>query len=737
MRKLVWIAIGLCGGCALAAYAFGNRFLLPFAALAAVAGVLCFAFRKKKLALCCLGLMVGILYTCGIGSYYLDGIEKYDNTVQPLAVVVTDYSTQTDYGLRVEGEFTLSDKTYQIIVYCDRIVDLKPGDRLEGKFQLRLTTSGGSKETPYLESNGIYFIGSSRGEMDIFLGDEGELRFFPQRLRKSVLNRLEEIFPAKAASFAKALLLGDTTGLSYEQDIALRTTGIRHIVATSGLHVSILFSLVYLLSGKMRSITALLGIPVLILFAFVAGLSPSILRATVMQILMILAMLLRREYDPPSALSLSVIVILLFNPFAVTSASFQLSCGCVVGIFLFVPRLQNYVYKKIPGSTRMARTVRGILSGISVSISTMLMTAPLSALYFGNISLIGVLTNLLTLWAVSFIFYGIIIALLLSYLWLPLGTVIACACSGFIYYVLFVADALQYVPLAAVYTASPYIVVWLIACYVVFAVFWFRGRKNHGIVAASMAVLLLAAFAFSYIEPRLDDYRVTVLDVGQGQCVLLQSRGKTYMIDCGGSRDKETAEIAVSYLLSQGVNRIDGVILTHYDRDHAGALPYFLKRISVDNLYLPVTNGKLPIELPDEQRVSYVREKTQLPVGIGQITAIPGKIDKEGRADSICILFQAADYDILIMGDRDTGGERDLLDALSLPKVDALVVGHHGSAYATGLALLQKTKPETAIISVGKFNMYGHPSADALERLEFFGCRILRTDRHGTIIIRG
>ena len=737
MRKLVWLAIGLCGGCALVAYTFPNTHLLLAAALAAVAGILCVVFRKQKIALVCLGLMVGILYTYGTGSYYLKGIQAYDETVQPLAVTVTDYSRETDYGLRVEGEFSLSDKTYEIVVYCDRIVDLKPGDRLEGKFQLRLTTSGGSKETPYLESNGIYFIGYSRGEMDIFLGSGEEFRFFPQRLRWSILNRLEEIFPADTATFAKALLLGDTGDLSYEQDVAMRITGIRHIVATSGLHVSILFSLIYLLSGKMRSITALLGIPVLILFAFVAGLSPSILRATVMQILMILAMLLRREYDPPSGLALSVIVILLLSPFAVTSASFQLSCGCVVGIFLFVPKLQNYIYKKIPGVTRKAKAVRAMLSVVSVSISTMFITAPFCALYFGNISIIGVLTNLLTLWAVSFIFYGIVIALLLSFLWVPLGAAVAYVCSALIYYVLFVADVLQNAPLAAVYTASPYITVWLIGCYAVFAVFWFRGRKHHGIMAAAMAAALMVAVAFSYIEPRLDDYRITVLDVGQGQCILLQSRGETYMIDCGGSSDKETAEIAVSRLLSQGIKRIDGVILTHYDRDHAGGLPYFLKRIAVENLYLPITNGEASIELPEDKKVSYVNKTTQLPIGIGKITAVPGKIGKDGNADSICILFQAADYDILIMGDRDTGGEKDLLDAFSLPRLETLVIGHHGSAYATGLPLLQKTKPETAIISVGDNNAYGHPSADALERLNFFGCRILRTDRHGTIIIRG
>jgi len=252
-----------------------------------------------------------------------------------------------------------------------------------------------------------------------------------------------------------------------------------------------------------------------------------------------------------------------------------------------------------------------------------------------------------------------------------------------------------------------------------------------------MTLLLFAAVTLSYITPRLDDYRITVLDVGQGQCILLQSRGETYVIDCGGSTDKATAEIAAAHLRSQGIRRISGVILTHYDRDHSGGIPYFLQEITVDTLYLPSVEGELPIEISQGQAYSFVNETMTLPVGIGKITAFPGKREKADPQDSICILFQAKNYDILIMGDRDTGGEADLMDRHLLPLVDALVIGHHGSASATGMELLYQVKPETAIISVGKDNRYDHPRAEVIEKLHLFGCRILRTDRHGTIIIRG
>jgi competence protein ComEC len=146
---------------------------------------------------------------------------------------------------------------------------------------------------------------------------------------------VESAFPADTAAFAKALLLGDSSGLNYELDTAFKLSGIRHIIAVSGLHVSILFSLMYILAGKRKVLTALLGIPVLFLFAAVAGFSPSIVRACVMQVLMIVAMLLDKEYDPPTALSFAVLLMLAVNPSAVTSVSLQLSVGCMMGIFMF------------------------------------------------------------------------------------------------------------------------------------------------------------------------------------------------------------------------------------------------------------------------------------------------------------------------------------------------------------------------------------------------------------------
>ena len=116
------------------------------------------------------------------------------------------------------------------------------------------------------------------------------------------------------------------------------------------------------------------------------------------------------------------------------------------------------------------------------------------------------------------------------------------------------------------------------------------------------------------------------------------------------------------------------------------------------------------------------------------------KIAKEGKTNnesSLCVLFQPENCDILITGDRTTAGERALLAAYPLPDLEVLIAGHHGARTSTSLELLKQTSPEVAVISVGADNRYGHPTAEVLERLELFGCKILRTDLDGTIILRG
>lgn len=737
----MWFSVGFAVSCIIGIYLLSGAFL-GWLAIAAVCLAAVSIFVKGKpckiVGLTLFGFALGVVWMYGYQALYLQPAERFNGQTVITTIEIADYSYPTAYTSAADGKVELDGKDYRVRVYFDDVMDLKPGDRVHGNFRFAMTTPNGEAESEYYQGKGIFLVAYADETITVRPTEKIPVKFFAVELRRKIMSLLDSVFPADTRGFARALLLGDSSLLTYEEDTSFKVSGIRHIIAVSGLHVSILFSLAYTLATRRRLSTALLGIPVLLLFAAVAGFTPSIMRACIMQILVILALLLNKEYDPPTALAFAVLVMLALNPMTVTSVSFQLSVGCMIGIFLFSKRIQQYLFRKMgapTGKRFWAWFVRGLSSGVSMTISAMSLTAPLIAWYFGMVSLVGVLTNLLTLWAVSIIFYGIILVCLCGAIWLPLGNAVGWTVSWLIRLVMLIAKTLASLPFAAVYTCSIYIVLWIAVCYLLIAVFLLCKRKWPLLLVASIVACLCVSIGCSYAVPRMDDFRVTVFDVGEGQAILLQNKGKYYLVDCGGDDPEKVADLVSQNLLSQGVFTLDGVILTHYDTDHADGILNLLTRIKTRALFLPdiPDDGEIKAQLMESwtHKIHWIRENRV----IGCITCIPAPVDsKNVNENSLCVLFQPENYDILITGDRGVTGENALLQAYELPRLELLVAGHHGAASATNLPLLRATRPDAVVVSTG--GKYGHPAKDVLYRLELFGCGLWRTDRDGTVIFR-
>jgi competence protein ComEC len=377
------------------------------------------------------------------------------------------------------------------------------------------------------------------------------------------------------------------------------------------------------------------------------------------------------------------------------------------------------------------RVVRIFALSVSTTLSAMVLTTPLCAYYFGMVSLVGVITNLLVLWIISGIFYGIMAICLLHILSPAAAVFLGSVIAWPIRYVLAVAAFMADLPLAAVYTESIYIVFWLVFVYLLLAVFCF-GKAKHPIQLFCCAVIGLSiALLVSWMELRTDKTEITILDVGQGQCILLQSEEKTFMVDCGGSSDDYAADCAAEYLLSRGISCLDGIVLTHLDEDHAGGVEELLTRVDTELLILPPVYSKLSGET-----TVYASEDLLLQSGRTSITVFAAPYPGSDNEKSLCVLFETENCAILITGDREGFGERMLLRNAVIPEVDILVAGHHGSANSTCEELLAAVRPEIVCISAGRNNRFGHPAPALLDRLERFGCTVYRTDMNGTITIR-
>lgn len=690
-----------------------------------------------------LGIALGLFWFWGYDTVYLGPARLLDGKTEALTFTVTDYPTETRYGCYTAGTVKIQGRRYKTRLYLDDQSLVEPGMVLSLSAKLRLTAGGGETATAH-RGKGItllaYLQGSAVCLREGSMGIEARFAVWRQKLR----DLLDAAFPADTAGFARALFLGDSGQLDYDTDTAFRVSGIRHIVAVSGLHISILFSALYLFVGRQRVVVSILGIPLLLLFAGLAGFTPSVTRAVLMQLLILLAMLWNREYDPPTALAFAALVMLVCNPMVITAIGFQLSVGCVAGILLFSQRIHDWLLSdRCLGSGKgkglVPRIKRWFARSVSVTLGTMVLTTPLCALYFHTVSLISVITNLLTLWAVTLIFYGILLIAAIGFFWLPLAKGIGWVLSWLIRYVAGTAKLLAAVPLAAVYTRSVFVVSWLVFVYLLFGVFLVSRKKHPGVLAVCTALGLCLALLASWVEPLAWECGLTVLDVGQGQCILLQSAGRTYLVDCGGGNDGLAADLAAETLLSQGIFRLDGVILTHYDGDHSGGVPYLLSRVDADGIFLPAAADENGVGETLAARtggtVVPVAEIMELTFGNARVTIYPPALKNDSNDASLAVLFQTENCGILITGDRGGFGERQLV-AAGIPDVDVLVVGHHGSGNSTCPELLQAAKPEIAVISVGEGNPFGHPRQEVLDRLTAAGCVTYRTDTMGTIIFR-
>lgn len=743
MRKLMWFTAGFASACAVCALFLWNHNLLPwiFAFLLCSLGFLALGRRIAWIripAAIALGLTVGCTWFSLYGAYYIHPVAALDGTVQHLSITASEYAQQKAYGKSVEGSAEIGGRTYHLLVYLKEESEIAPGDILTSDYQIRLTTPEGNRDSTYYQGNGLFLVATQKGETEHISPDAVSVWRMPARIAEAAKRILHACFPADTGAFAKALLLGDTSDLSYAEDTALKVSGIRHVAAVSGLHVSFLLGLILFLCRRRRVLSFVAAVPSLFVFAAITGFSPSVCRACLMSLLMLLGPAIKEEYDGLTGLSFACLVMMLDNPYIIHSVSFQLSAASVMGILVFAQPTYQWMiglFPKVRAKSKIGKLIRGIAGAISVSTSAMIVTTPISAYYFGTVSLLGIITNLLTIWTVGILFCGIAAVCVVGAVSIPAGAALAGVLSWLIRYVQLIAKWIAGVPFAAIYMQSGFMVAWLYVCYFLLFVFLIFRKRGKFLFAAGMGTLI-ASMLLSVYLPKLDSFRLTVMNIGEGQCILLQSSGENLLIDCGGDSDTGAADFAAQTLLSQGIRHLDAIALTHYDRDHAGALSNLLTRTSADVVYCPAMDDMGFAAGLSDYPTETISDNTKLRFGDGILTFSAPDHQKSANENCMCVLFESEKCDILITGDRNRSGEKRLIETMELPDVDILIAGHHGSKSSTSYELLQTVKPEIVVISAGEGNSYGHPAPEVLARLEEFGCTVFRTDQQGTVLVR-
>ena len=692
--------------------------------------------QGKYLRLIAVGLALGLLWSFIYERWQIRSLEDMAGENKLIHLTAIEDGERTDYGTRVLCRY----EGIRTLAYLDREDDRFPTVHVGDEILMTGTLEAATiEEDMYYISKDIGLIAYQDEEAVISPGEKtfGNL---PARLYSAVRMRILELFPEDTAPFALALLTGDTGRLTYGVRNRMSLVGVSHVVAVSGMHVSLICALVLNLCMGKKRIAAGICLGAIWFFGAMLGFSPSVTRAVIMNSVLLMAPLLKREYDSLTALGFALMILLLKNPFSVSSAGLQLSFASVGGIILLTnpvsQLLRGLFPQKVQKKKLLWKLVTFVTTAVATTIGASLFTVPLSAYYFETVSLISVVSNVILLPVITLIFtigYPLVI---LSYILYPVAQFGAQCISVPIRWVLQGVELLGRIPYGALYSRSIYVVLWLIATYILMVLVV---AFKRGLLALALSVAMLVSVPFLQMI-HVGDFTFTMLDVGQGQCIIAEVGTTAVIIDCGGSQEDASGENAARELLSKGRRQIDALALTHYDADHAGGVLQLMDRIHIERLYLPDISADDPlraliVQQAEERNIPviWVTEDMRLNLDGGTMELF-SPVTTKSENDGMCLLLSAMDYDILVTGDLSTDGERELILTKPLPDLEILVAGHHGSAYSTGQELLEYTAPEELLISVGR-NSYGHPAPKVLERARDLDILIRRTDEEGTIRI--
>ena len=723
-------------------------------AIFAAAGIGAFFLRgrmARRAAICCLGLGVGLLWYAGYTALLLRPAMLADGQTMQISAIAADFPAPTRFGSSVAAEIRLDGKRCDAVLYLrEQTPEIRPGDSLQLEAELALTNGDYSAESVYLRSRGVVLVAKARSDVQITPAGALPARMIPAYCAHALQQRITELFPQDTAGFVAALLTGRRTDLEGAARYDLSNAGIYHVVAVSGMHVSILLGMIVLLCGERRRLAAGIGIPVVVCFVLMTGAPASAVRAGCMQTLLLLAPLARRENDMPTSIMAALTLLLAANPWSALDIGLQLSFASITGILLF----SSPIYRQFAGwkwlrhllwkSTPPAWLARTMVSSFACSIGSLALSLPLSAAYFKSVSIAAPVTNALCLWAVSLVFTVGLVICLAGFALGPLMLGLAWLVSWLVRYILGVCAAISRIPCAALYLENGYM--WVLAALIYAALLLFVLRPKavgKKIAAVSLALGFAAVLTLSYLDYHTPDFTLTALDVGQGQCLIYNCGSKTCVIDCGGAAD-DSGELAARFLQSYGEYRIEALVLTHFDADHANGVVQLIRRMRVDTIYLPDAEDESGLRAAIEARaeqagcaIIYVREDMQIPLGEAELRIFAPVSGESDNDRGLSCLASRGKYDILITGDMTKTAEMRLMSVHELPDIELLVAGHHGAKTSTGEALLALTRPETVLISVGEGNPFGHPAEETLQQLKQAGAAVYRTDENGTITIRG
>ena len=681
--------------------------------------------KDKKIIILLLFVILSFIYVDILENEY-NRIEN--KQIEEKAVIISDIQ-EKEYKYIYEAKFLKNNKKVLINIKKSQQIDkINYGDLiyLEGKLEIPkiATNYKGFDYRQYLKTQKIQGIVIADNVKILKAKYKNNLIYQMQKKIKAII---KEKLPSETGDLLLAILLGDKKDLSEQIQINFKNSNLSHMLAVSGAHVSyIIVGLTYitqnLIMGKRKG--RVFCIFFLIIFMAITNFTPSVTRACIMAILTLVSEILYKKADIYTNISISALIILLYNPYSLLDLGFKLSFGGTIGIVIFMrfikkkqeePKLLNYI-------KQMAL----------VSICANIIIIPIIMNNFNTVSLTFLVSNILAspiLAIIVIVGFSIIIISIISH---SLSNILVFWLNPILNLLIKISSFCSKLPFAKILVVTPYIFniifYYTIILYLVNYNELKQFIKKKTVILLSI-ILILSNFIF-YILPQ--DLKIYFIDVGQGDSTLIVTPSKkTILIDGGGSESFDVGEkVLLPYLLDRRIRKIDYIMISHFDTDHCKGIFTVIENLKVKNIIISKQaekseNYKKFKEIVANKKINIILVKAGDKIKIDKyiyfkILFPTEKLIMQNPLNNNSIVSQLnyKSFKMLFTGDIEEIAEKEILN-LQKDKLKSTIlkVAHHGSNTSSTQEFINSVKPELALIGVGKNNTFGHPSECVVEKL--------------------
>jgi len=809
-RPLTYILIALITGILAGSFCSFSYYAL-LAAIFLDLFLLLIAVRKKwRFA----GFVLILCFTLLAGAFNIQKQNHFIDSHQIISRYI-DQGKTTVEGIVTESPIAYPDKNI-LIVNCMRVVKDKTCLPVSGNIRLvippdlafqygdfiRFNTNlksifnfnnpGGFDYKRYMSLQGIYASGFIRDPSEIILlrkNTAGGMRLKLELFRAYLKQIIYKNAPSPQREIIEAMTIGNQNEIPADVRDHFNKTGTSHILSISGLHIGMVaatsFLIVFfilksseylMLRFNILKVASAAAFIMILFYALIAGMGVTVTRSALMALIFLVALFAGKQKDLYNALILAGLFILAVSPEALFDISFQLSFMAVLALVYIVPRCSNLFPRQAdslpPG---VQRILRHLYLSVIVCIAATIGTMPLIMYYFNRVSAVTILANLIAVPLLGTLTLAICMFFILTAFFSPAVAGFAIKVAAFFTQIsVTVIDKLASLSWSSFAVGKPTLAE--IIFFYLFILLFIRladeikNRKENRnfsrlrflMLQYSLILIILFFTAditfYTFKDKFSSDMKITVIDVGQGNSILVRFPGGENMLVDGGGFSESSFDVGKSviapFLYHERINRIDTVALTHPHPDHLWGLIYILNNFDVRQVCktdLPVDAEEFPewgkaIQLnhiavsllsnhSPEKILNGVAIRVLWPPVHSGKDAVRSDFD-EVNDSSLVMKISFGGFSLLIPGDISSGIEKRLIQSGADLKSDILIVPHHGSRHSSSPEFIKATACRYAIVSSGKSNIFKHPHPDVLARYEKAGAKVIRTDRNGAVTIK-